>query len=189
MTEQALRGRAAELDVALAVLRRTGQTGQGAMIVVSGAGGIGKSALLTEICGQAARHGYGVGTGKAEESDQIAAMAPLLSALRSGREPLLSHQAFAALAPIRDQQLWLVDHLVDELETRALSGPVLVCVDDFQWADHSSAFAFRASWTPRRLSHRVAGRHAVADHSLRGALPDRVARHEDRAHLTRTPQP
>lgn len=55
-------------------------SGQGALLVVSGGAGIGKSALMSEICRGAVHRGYGVGVGKAEESDQIASMAPLLLA-------------------------------------------------------------------------------------------------------------
>jgi DNA-binding CsgD family transcriptional regulator/tetratricopeptide (TPR) repeat protein len=149
MNLPALRGRTAELKRAVAVLDRTVASGQGALLVVSGGAGIGKSALMSEICRGAVHRGYGVGVGKAEESDQIASMAPLLLALRSGREPLLSQQAFISLAPMERQQLWLIDRLVDDLETRATTGPVLVCIDDFQWADRSTALALRV--LPGRL--------------------------------------
>jgi predicted ATPase len=137
------------LKRAVAVLDRTVASGQGALLVVSGGAGIGKSALMSEICRGAVHRGYGVGVGKAEESDQIASMAPLLLALRSGREPLLSQPAFISLAPMERQQLWLIDRLVDDLETRAMTGPVLVCIDDFQWADTSTALALRV--LPGRL--------------------------------------
>lgn len=149
MSDHELRGRAAELGVALTVLRRSADTGQGAVIVVSGEGGIGKTAVLHEVASQAGRLGYAVGIGRAEESDQIASMAPVLLALRSGRVPLLSQQAFAVLAPIQPQQLWLVDVVVDDLEERAGRQPLLVCVDDFQWADPSSVFALGV--LPERL--------------------------------------
>lgn len=150
MVERVLRGRADEVRVALAVLRRTAGSGQGAMLVVSGEGGIGKTALLREICDQASATRVAVGAGRAEEFDQIAAMAPVMLALRSGREPLLSHDGFAALARIQQQRLWVVDVIVDELETRAVRQPVVVCVDDFQWADPSSVFALGV--LPERLA-------------------------------------
>ncbi|MBB5160745.1 AAA family ATPase [Mycobacterium sp. AZCC_0083] len=149
MNLPALRGRTAEVKRAITVLDRTVASGQGALLVVVGGAGIGKSALMSEICNRAAQRGYGIGVGKAEESDQIASMAPLLLALRSGREPLLSQQAFMSLAPMERQQLWQIDRLVDDLETRATTGPVLVCIDDFQWADASTALALRV--LPGRL--------------------------------------
>lgn len=68
---------------------------------------------------------------------------PLLLALRSGRQPLLSQQTFTSLAPMERQQLWQIDRLVDDLEPRATTGPVLVCIDDFQWADSATALAMR----------------------------------------------
>lgn len=141
MIHHALRGREAELAAAHALLAQSVRTGQGAVLVISGQGGIGKTALLREIAGHAGRIGFDVGVGRAEESDQISPMTCLLVALRSGREPLLSREAFAGMAPVQHQPLWVVDLVVDELEARAAHRPVLVCIDDLQWADHSSLFA------------------------------------------------
>jgi DNA-binding CsgD family transcriptional regulator len=149
MNVPALRGRNAELKRAVTVLERTVSSGQGALLVVSGGAGIGKSALMSEICRHAVHRGYGVGVGKAEESDQIVSMAPLLLALRSGRQPLLSQRTFTSLAPMERQQLWQIDRLVDDLESRATTGPVLVCIDDFQWSDSATALAMRV--LPGRL--------------------------------------
>ncbi|MDM4762602.1 AAA family ATPase [Galbitalea sp. SE-J8] len=145
-----VRGRADELTAALTVLRRTADTGQGAVLLVSGEGGIGKTALLREICGHAGDLGYRIGIGRAEESDQIAQMAAVLLALRSGPAPLLSHRAFGALAAVQRHPLWLTDAIVDALEAEAARQPTLICIDDVQWADHASLFALRV--LPGRLA-------------------------------------
>jgi DNA-binding CsgD family transcriptional regulator/tetratricopeptide (TPR) repeat protein len=87
--------------------------------------------------------GFSVGVSKAEEFDQIAPMAPLLLALRSGSAPLLSRDDFADLAPLYQQQLWLVERLTATLEQRAMKSPLLIAIDDLQWADRLTVFALR----------------------------------------------
>jgi tetratricopeptide (TPR) repeat protein len=143
MPASSLRGRELELARARAILSRSATTGQGGVIVVSGEAGIGKSALLAAISGEASQLEFGVGTGKAEERDQIAPMAPLLVALRSGPAAIFDPDAFAQLAPLYGQQLWLVDRLTCLLEERAQRSPLLIVVDDIQWIDRLSAFALR----------------------------------------------
>ncbi len=150
MTRIVLRGRAEAMSRALGALRDARRTGQGFVVVVSGEPGIGKTALLREIIEQATRTGFRVGGGKAEDGDQIAPGAPLLVALRSGPDPLLSGDAFASLAPLYDKPLWLVDRIGALLEELAAAGPVLVTVDDVQWADRLTRFALRV--LPARLS-------------------------------------
>lgn len=105
------------------------------MIVLSGEAGIGKTALLDAVLSEAERLGYGIGRGKAEDGNQIAPMAPLLLALREGRAPLMSANAFRDLASLRDEPIWLMDHITGALEERAMRCPVLVAIDDIQWAD------------------------------------------------------
>ena len=83
MAQTVLRGRSDAMSRALTALRRASSTGQGALVVISGEPGIGKSAVMREIVEQASRSGFAVGSGKAEQGDQIAPGAPLLVALRS----------------------------------------------------------------------------------------------------------
>src|ERR1022692_4492138 len=109
MSRTMLRGRDGELATVMTAVRSAASTGQGAMIVISGEPGIGKSALLRVVTDHAARTGFVVGMGKADEIDQIAPGAPLLVALRSGPQPLLDSQSFASLASLYDRQLWLLE--------------------------------------------------------------------------------
>lgn len=150
MAQIVLRGRSDAMSRALGALRRAAGSGQGALVVVTGEPGIGKSAVLRAIVEQAARTGYAVGSGKAEQGDQIAPGAPLLVALRSGRHPLLPGDAFASLAPLYDKPLWLVDRIGAMLEELALRTPVLIAIDDVQWADRLTRFALRV--LPARLA-------------------------------------
>lgn len=148
MTGPMLRGRAAEQVLVTQVLDGSRGTGQAALVVVTGEAGIGKSALVEAAVDAAAARGFAYGTGKAEESDQIAPLAPLLVALRSGPVPLLSGEVFQQLAG--REQLWLVDRIADALEQRAVTAPLLIAVDDLQWADALTVFALRL--LPGRLA-------------------------------------
>lgn len=145
-----LRGRAGEQRLVAQVLERSRRTGQGSLIVVTGEAGIGKSALAERATADAAGRGFACGLGKAEESDQIAPLAPLLVALRSGPAPLLPGDDFHGLAAFDRQPLWLVDRIADALEKRAVEKPLLICVDDLQWADPLTLFALRL--LPGRLA-------------------------------------
>ena len=138
-----LRGRGAEVAAALRALRTVVRTGEGAVIVLFGEPGIGKSAVLRAVLEQAGRMGFATGESKADEIDQIAPGAPLLVALRSGSRPLLSSAAFTALAPLYDQKLWLAERIGTLLEDIAADNPVVVAIDDVQWADRLTRFALR----------------------------------------------
>lgn len=64
MAVNPVRGRADELARARAVLRRTAETGQSGIIVLSGEPGIGKSAVLRAISQQAGRESFAVGSAR-----------------------------------------------------------------------------------------------------------------------------
>lgn len=145
-----LRGRSDELGTALMAVRRAARTGSGAMIVLTGQPGIGKTALLRAVVEQASRSGSMVGVGHAEEIDQIAPGAPLLLALRSGPRPLVDGSAFAGLASLYDRQLWLVERISGLLEDAAGRAPVVIAIDDVHWADRLTRFALRV--LPGRLA-------------------------------------
>src|ERR1019366_8126143 len=105
-------------------MRRAARTRAGTMIILTGEPGIGKTALLRAVVEQASRSGSMGGLGHAEEIDQIAPGAPLLLALRSGPRPLVDGSAFAGLASLYDQQLWLGERISGMLEDAAGRGPV-----------------------------------------------------------------
>ncbi|GAA2480211.1 helix-turn-helix transcriptional regulator [Winogradskya humida] len=149
MIGRVLRGRSDELRAAQQALDRATR-GVGSMILVAGEPGIGKTALAETIAAEASARGFGYGLGKAEESDRIAALVPLLTALRSGPAPLLDDDVFHGLAEFETRQLWLVDRIADALEKRAAASPLLIGVDDLQWADAVTLFALRM--LPGRLA-------------------------------------
>ncbi|GAA0634937.1 LuxR family transcriptional regulator [Kutzneria viridogrisea] len=139
MVTPPLRGRAAELDLVLRVLR----AGSAAVLVVRGEPGIGKTALVDAAAEQAARMGYRTGSAAAHEADNVTPLASLGPALRLGPDPLISSAEFLALAPLAEQPLWLAEQLAALLEVRARDQPVLLSLDDVQWADPLSAFVLR----------------------------------------------
>jgi hypothetical protein len=141
MERSVLRGRDGELAAVATLLRRAGAGRHGAVICMRGEPGIGKTAQLQAAARQAADAGFAVGFGKAEELDQIAAGAPLLVALRSGTSPLLDDDSFAGLAPLHHQPLWLVDRVASVLAERSARTPLLIVIDDAQWADPVTRFA------------------------------------------------
>ena len=70
--------------------------------------------------------------------------------MRSGPRPLVDGSAFAELASLYDQQLWLVERISGMLEDAAERAPVVIAVDDVHWADRLTRFALRV--LPGRLA-------------------------------------
>jgi DNA-binding NarL/FixJ family response regulator len=138
-----LRGRDREIAAVRKALVAV-HAGRGACVVVEGAPGVGKSRLLAELDERAQRCGFDVVSVRADEFDQYAAGAALQSALQA------SVGSARAAAAVNDQRLWLLDSIADALEERAQRAPVLVLVDDAQWADPATLFALRT--LPGRLA-------------------------------------
>ena len=73
-----------------------------------------------------------------------------MSALFDGVEPLLEREALQALHALPEQRYWLLQDVQALLERAALEQPLLVCLDDLQWADSGTGAALRA--LPARLA-------------------------------------
>ncbi|HTF52581.1 MAG TPA: AAA family ATPase, partial [Pseudonocardia sp.] len=147
-TTTALHGRDRELAVlreALSSLR----VGAGVVVVVEGTPGIGKSRLLAEAMRMADRMSVRAGLGETDPSEAVVELAPLLRALFDGAVPLLERSALPVVRGGPEQRYWLVQDLESLLEDAATVGPVLVCLDDLQWADGGTLAALRA--LPPRL--------------------------------------
>lgn len=145
-----LYGRDREIALITTLLHHVAEAGHAGSVVIRGSGGIGKTALLEETARRAIAAGFSVARSKADEGDQIAPMAPLLLALRSGNPPIVSREAFESLAPYRDDPLWLIDRVIGILEDRAFETPVLIALDDVQWADRLTLSCLRIM--PPRLA-------------------------------------
>jgi DNA-binding CsgD family transcriptional regulator/tetratricopeptide (TPR) repeat protein len=121
-----MRGRAAEHDAVLRLLASTAE-GQRGILLVEGDPGTGKSLLVAAAVREARKRGFCVLTAVADELSQTTPLAPLLTAVH----------AQATEAPS-------VSTVFARLERAATEGPVLLTVDDVQWADHATMHAFRS---------------------------------------------
>ena len=111
---------------------------------------MGKSRLLAEGARMAGRLSFRVGSGAAEPVESVVELAPLMSALFDGVEPLLERESLQTLHALPEQRYWLLQDIQALLEHVALQQPLLVCLDDLHWADTGTAAALRA--LPARLA-------------------------------------
>jgi DNA-binding CsgD family transcriptional regulator/tetratricopeptide (TPR) repeat protein len=143
-----VRGRDGELGL-LAEQIEAVRDGTGSVTLVEGAAGMGKSRLLDEAQELARRLSFRVGRAGAEPGDSVVELAPLLDALTSGRQPLMDR--FVSVRPTSaEQRYWLVQDIQAELERAALSGPILLCLDDLHWAGSGTSAALGV--LPMRLA-------------------------------------
>ncbi|WP_030313300.1 helix-turn-helix transcriptional regulator [Streptomyces flavochromogenes] len=149
LSRPGLRGREAELERLRALVEAVRDGEEGAIALLLGEPGIGKTVLLQEAVSLARAHGFLVSHGRAEELHELAPLASLASGLLHGDPPLLSGTDFADLAGHHDQRIWLVERLAQLIEERSAGTPLLIAVDDVQWADPLSRFAL--SVMPARL--------------------------------------
>jgi DNA-binding NarL/FixJ family response regulator len=100
--------------------------------------------MLAEVRERARRSGFDAVSVRADELDQYAAGAALQRALQP------HGPAGPAAVATEDERLRLLDGMTDALEDRAQRAPVVVIVDDVQWADPATLFALRT--LPGRLA-------------------------------------
>jgi DNA-binding CsgD family transcriptional regulator len=144
-----VRGRDSELR-ALRVHLDQVLTGAGTVALVEGGAGMGKSRLLAEITAIARRLSIRVGVGVADPGDSVAQLSALMEALFAGPSPILGRAGLGDAHTSPEQRYWLLQDLEALLERAALEAPLLVCLDDLQWADSGTAAALRA--LPARLA-------------------------------------
>jgi len=137
-----LRGREAELAAISALIEATMQ-GHSSLLVVEGRAGFGKSRLLRAAADHAAAAGLKVGTGRADVDSRAVPMMTMMSALFSGSRPVLDRNRLRDLPSSPEQRFWLLQELAALLEEAALKAPLLVALDDLQWADPGTLAAVR----------------------------------------------
>ena len=142
-----MRGRECELQVAAECLGHA-ERGRGGVLLIDGEPGVGKSEVLAQVTNRAASRNFSLVGAEAGELGRQIPFAPLLTALPELVDGLTG-EAFRSDAP---PQAWIpvVDHIRILLERRAETSPVLVSLDDLQFADPVTLFALRL--LPRQLA-------------------------------------
>ncbi|MBB4980888.1 DNA-binding CsgD family transcriptional regulator [Streptomyces sp. SFB5A] len=113
-------------------------------LVVTGEAGIGKSRLLAETARGAAAQGMAVAEGRATELDRLSPLVTLVTALGNGTPPVLDEPDRVELAarsavPYRQTSL-----LTERIAAYTRSRPLLIVLDDVQWADEATALLVRS---------------------------------------------
>ena len=134
-------------------------SGRPAITLVEGEAGIGKTRLLTETFDLARSRGLQIAAGRSEELEAtrpFGLVAEALACSRSSSDPrraaiaeLLATHGAADQGPITvtsdpGLQFRAVDAFVDLIEELALRAPLLIGLDDLQWADPSSLLTISA---------------------------------------------
>ncbi|MFF0578196.1 helix-turn-helix transcriptional regulator [Streptosporangium saharense] len=135
-----MRGRAPEWATVLRLLETAGAPGH--VILVEGEPGAGKSLLLAEARTAASRAGTAVAAGRADVLGRLTPLGPLLSAL--DESPSAAAVTRNAMPDGPSLLMWLAGQVRAALERRAERGPLLVTLDDLQWADPATLMALRA---------------------------------------------
>ena len=148
--DEVMHGRAAEQKVVRDLLRRA-QQGRGGVVLVEGEPGVGKSLLLRAATEEAAGYGFSLAAGAA---DPLGRAVPFF-ALRAALPEPFTRLGTGSDHDLPDATAWRISQLRAHLEQRAAANPVLVCLDDLQWASPATLAALRT--LPRELKwHPVA---------------------------------
>jgi DNA-binding CsgD family transcriptional regulator len=123
--------------------------GQAGRTLIEGEAGIGKTRLADAARAGALELSMAVFLARADELDRGRPFGVLTDAL--GFVPEILEGAVA----VPGLEYRLVDQLVEWVERRALEGPVVVLLEDLQWADPGTVVALRA--LGRRLGHLPVG--------------------------------
>jgi DNA-binding CsgD family transcriptional regulator len=175
-------GRSNESD---AVRARLG--GAGEVVLVEGEAGIGKTRFLAEALAEPV--GVRVVHARADELDGTRPFGALVDALdcrRSSADPLCAE--IAQLIDEAAAEFRIVQRISERIEGLALEGPLVVAIDDLQWADPSTVTAL--SFATRQLrdvpvTFVVAFRPVPRDETLRQVLDS--ARRDGAFHVTLGP--
>ena len=170
------RGRQAEIEALRGQLDAV-RAGRGGTVLVTGMAGMGKTVLLHVAENMARERGIRVFRGTANAAARVIPFGPLLEALVSAPDALVDPAVLRDLSQSPDQRFWLLRELQEGLERAALRAPVLILLDDLQWADEATVAAL-VTLTRQLATHRIlwllAARSGEPSTPARAAL-DRMA--------------
>ena len=163
MPEPALTGQLVGRDLELSRLIRCAAeatAGHGQAVLIEGEPGIGKSTLVRAACAEAAGRGCQVFWGAGDELGQALPLLPILDGLRV-REPSANPRQENIVALLRgevasghgeDVPSALAEQLLALVSELCTTLPVMLVVDDLQWADQASVTLWeRLSRSARHL--------------------------------------
>lgn len=130
-------GRSAEFQT-LETMLTSVVTGGGEIAFIEGEPGIGKTALLEAVTESADELGFTVFGGRAEELEAdrpFRSIAQALDVSRAGDERRSEIKRLLTDPGSEGAFYQLIDALEDLVEAEALRAPVLLTIDDLQWAD------------------------------------------------------
>ncbi len=151
--------------------------GRGSVVLVTGPAGSGKTTLLAEAASLAADGGIPVFCGGGDPAARAVPLGVILDALVSADDPPVDPARLHELSQSPDQRFWLLRELQESLEKAAHRAPLLVVVDDLQWADAATASAL-VTLSRRLATHRISWLLALRRAELADAAQDAVDRLE-----------
>ncbi len=151
--------------------------GRGSVVLVTGPAGSGKTTLLAEAASLAADGGIRVFSSGGDPAARAVPLGAILDALVSTDDPPVDPARLHALSQSPDQRFWLLRELQESLEKAARTAPLLVVVDDLQWADAATASAL-VTLSRRLATHRISWLLALRRGELADAAQDAADRLE-----------
>jgi DNA-binding NarL/FixJ family response regulator len=151
--------------------------GRGSVVLVTGPAGAGKTTLLAEAASLAADRGIRVFCGGGDPAARAVPLGVILDALVSAEDPPVDPGRLGDLSQSPDQWFWLLRELQEALDKAAHRAPLLIVVDDLQWADAATASAL-VTLSRRLATHRVSWLLALRYGELTDAARDAVGRLE-----------
>jgi DNA-binding CsgD family transcriptional regulator len=147
-----------ESGVSTAVVGRTGETerllalagqafaGRGAVVLVEGEPGIGKTTVLDVVADECLRRQARILRGRPDDVDRRLPFAAFGACLAAGDDPAVARvaglmrgeRAELSSAGAADHEFVVTEAIVELVETWASAGPVILLLDDLQWADPAS---------------------------------------------------
>jgi predicted ATPase/DNA-binding CsgD family transcriptional regulator len=110
-------------------------SGQGSVVLVNGGVGMGKTALLEQAMRMARTRGIRVFHGAGDPATQAVPLAPLLEAFVVPEDAPVDRDRIRDLTLSADHRFWLMRELEESLRRSAGIAPMLIVIDDLQWAD------------------------------------------------------